>query len=365
MTTSSTRTGVLQIVQCMRPGGIETMALDLVDETALGGEIVSLAGDTSELIAAWPALKKIAPRLTALDQDRLRPRQLLFRLVQLLRQRRPAAVVLHHIGPLLYGGLAARIAGVPTVIHVEHDAWHYANRKHRWITIAAEHLVRPRRVAVSDEIALRVRDMLPRARLAVIAPGIETERFKPADKAAARRAIGLDREVRIIGSVGRLAAVKGHRHLVEALAQLPGDVHAVLVGDGPERDALEKLAQDLGVGHRLHLLGLRADPERILPAFDVFCLPSLAEGLPRAVLEAESCGLPVVASDVGALAAALAPGGRLVPAGDARRLAQAIGDVLAAPASVQATRAHVVERYSLDATTRALRCVLANGVGRA
>lgn len=342
----------------MSPGGIETMALDLVDDAALGGPVISLAGETAGLVEAWPALEPIRDRLVALDQDRVKQRHLFARLTRVMRDQNPAAVILHHIGPLLHGGLAARITGVPTIVHIEHDAWHYENAKNRWIAIACERLVRPRRVAVSDEVAARVKTFLPAARISVVAPGIDTRRFTLADKAAARDVLGLGRELQIVGSVGRLAPVKGHRHLVEALRDLPPSVHAVLVGDGPERPALEALATEMGVGSRLHLLGLRTNAQDILPAFDVFALPSLAEGLPRAVLEAQACGVPVVASDVGALAKAVAPGGRLVPPGDAARLSEAITAVLAAPPAPATTRAHVVDLFSLAATTRALRAIV-------
>ncbi|MDX2158556.1 MAG: glycosyltransferase [Hyphomicrobiaceae bacterium] len=361
MATTQTSIGALQIVQRMGPGGIETMALDLMRDPILGGDIISLAGTTGELVQGWPALAPLAGRIRGLGQGTISHGRLIAMLVRLLRRARPRAVIAHHIGPLLHGGIAARIAGVPNVIHVEHDAWHYADAKHRMIARVCERLVRPRHVAVSEEVAASSRKVLPGADFSIVAPGIDMERYHPADRTAARSGLGLSVAGCIVGSVGRLAEVKGHRHLVKALTRLPPDVHAVIVGDGPERAMLEGLALELGVAGRLHLLGLRSDAERIIPAFDVFCLPSMAEGLPRALIEAQACGVPAVASDVGGVSRALAPGGRLVVAGDADALAGAIREVLAAPPPAAVVRAHVAERFSLEATVLALRSLVGEG----
>jgi glycosyltransferase involved in cell wall biosynthesis len=201
--------------------------------------------------------------------------------------------------------------------------------------------------------------MLPASPVVVIPPGIDTNRFRPVARSGARAALGFRDDWQVIGTLGRLVEVKGQRYLIEALATLPATTHVALIGDGPERMALERLAREAGVASRVHFLGLRSDPENILPAFDVFCLPSLNEGLPRAVLEAQACGIPVVASDVGALRQAIADGGRVVPPKDTAALAAALAELLAAPPPVPATRGHIVDRFSLHATVAALRPLVA------
>ncbi len=350
--------GVMQIVQAMRPGGIETMALDLARDADLAGPIVSLAGEREALVAAWPGLAGSSARLIGLNQGAVRPWTLIARLVRLMRAERPRAVILHHIGPLLHGGVAARLAGVPRIVHIEHDAWHYADPKHRWIAKACDWLVRPSRVAVSDDIADRVREFLPSSRFSVIAPGIDTARFVPADKAAARARLGVPAEARVVGTVGRMVEVKGHSVLLDAVAKMSGGEHCVLVGDGPDRAALEAQTGRLGIADRVHFLGLRSDAEAVVPAFDLFCLPSFAEGLPRALLEAQACGVPVVASNVGGVARAIAPGGRLVAPRDAMALAAAIHAAFAERPNPHTTRDFVIQTFSLAATVRALRDVL-------
>jgi glycosyltransferase involved in cell wall biosynthesis len=161
----------------------------------------------------------------------------------------------------------------------------------------------------------------------------------------------------IVGSLGRLDRQKGYDVLVRALPTLPG-VTAVLVGDGPERGALERLAHELGVSDRLRITGWRDDGRAQLASFDVFVLPSLYEGLPLAVLEAMLAGLPVVASDVGSVRDALRDGetGLLVPPGDATRLADGIRRALEPELGAvlgERGRREALERFTVEAMVRA------------
>jgi glycosyltransferase involved in cell wall biosynthesis len=135
----------------------------------------------------------------------------------------------------------------------------------------------------------------------------------------------------VIGSLGRLTDQKGYDRLVCALPALP-EATLVLVGDGPERSALETLAADLGVAERLVITGWTERARAQLPTFDVFALSSLWEGMPLGILEAMHAGLPVLATDVGSVAEAVRDGetGYLVPPGDdaalQERLARLLGD---------------------------------------
>ncbi len=133
----------------------------------------------------------------------------------------------------------------------------------------------------------------------------------------------------IVGVAGRLAAEKGVSVLLEAmkdvLARVP-KARLVVAGDGPERPALERQARDLGIDNRVAFLGMRADLPRVLAALDVFVLPSLYEGFGLVVLEAMAVGVPVIATRVGGVPEVIEDGvtGLLVPAGDAKKLAEAV-----------------------------------------
>ncbi|MGZ4385557.1 MAG: glycosyltransferase, partial [Gaiellaceae bacterium] len=117
--------------------------------------------------------------------------------------------------------------------------------------------------------------------------------------------------------------------LLRALAELP-DVRAVIAGDGPERERLERLADELGVADRVELPGWVDDPRSILRSSSALVLPSRFEALPLVVLEAMQAGLPVVASDVGSVCEAVIDGetGLLVPPDDVAALVGAIRSIL-------------------------------------
>jgi glycosyltransferase involved in cell wall biosynthesis len=139
----------------------------------------------------------------------------------------------------------------------------------------------------------------------------------------------------LLCNVGRLDHSKGHVYFLRALAQVrarnPGyRFLAVLVGDGPQRDDLQRLAASLGLADRVRLLGVRRDVAEIVAASAVFVVASLNEGLSQAVLEAMALGIPVVATDVGGTSDAVRPGhtGWLVPPGDSSGLATAIEEAL-------------------------------------
>ena len=351
---SATRETTIHIVERLAPGGIETLVLDILTATN-DGLVFSLQSGRDELLADWPALQAIGPRVEGFRRDGV-DLALIVRLARALRRANARAVFLHHVGPLLYGGLAARLAGVPRIIFVEHDAWHYANRTERLLTRALIKLLGARLAAVSKQVAERLKTLVAQSEVAVIPPGVDTKRFRPSDKFLVRRRLGLGENWRVIGSVGRLQPVKAHRFLLEALKELPDDVHAVLVGDGPLRGELEELSRELCVAQRTHFLGHRDDLDRIYPAFDVFCLPSLSEGLPRTLLEAQASGVPVVATKVGGAPEAVCPlSGLIVPPADTNALVAALLRQLERTNAAKAPRSFVVERMSLKDTVRKYR----------
>lgn len=170
------------------------------------------------------------------------------------------------------------------------------------------------------------------ARVVSIPTGIDLERFSPGPAAAAREALGIAREGAVVGIVATLRSWKGHRHLLEALSALPDrGVRLLVVGDGPQREALEVLARELGIAGRVHFAGNQADVAPWLRALDLFCLPSYAnEGVPQALMQAMACGLAVISTPVGSIAEIVQDGdtGRLVAPQDAPALGAAIEELL-------------------------------------
>ena len=346
------------IVQRMAPGGIESIVLDLARQDPEVA-VISLEGERASLVAQWPVLTELGDRLIALAKpDGLRP-VLWIQLARLLRRHKVEAVVTHHIGPLVYAGVAATLAGVDRRIHVEHDGWHYGVQKRRFLGRLIDYVVAPRRVAVSHATARQVALALGTYGQTIIPNGVDMQRFQPASRADARRLFNLPRDVKLIGTVGRLEFVKGQDVLIRSLALLEPHWHLVLAGDGRQRAALESLVQDLGLSERVHFLGQVDAPDQLYPAFDLFCLPSRAEGFPRDVIEAQACGVPVVAADVGGVREAVCPfTGRLVPANAPDSLANALKES-AVQGSQRSPRAFVDPGFSNAVMLTKYRALLA------
>lgn len=337
--------GVVQVVQRIIPGGIETLALNL--SARLSGEncVLSLEWSKAEIIANWPAMTHPPCPFDGLEKPPgLRP-SFVRALARRFKALRPRAVMAHHIGPLLYAGVAARLAGVPRFVYVEHDVWHYQAANHRRLANLASILLRPHVVAVSQNVARAVRGIMPSCEVSVIPNAVDTDRFVPGNATEARRRLGLPVDARIIGSAGRLEHVKGQDVLIAAMVEVP-DALLVLAGDGSAADAFKARAEALGIAARVRFLGSRSDMPEVYPAFDIACLPSRNEGLPLSVLEAQACGIPVVASDVGSVRTGICPGsGVLVPPENPQALAEAIRDMLAAPRAAD-PRAFVLQHFS-------------------
>ena len=253
----------------------------------------------------------------------------LWRLYRQIRHVRPTILHASLFHANLPGRILGRLAGVPIIVCSERtmameSEWRY--RLNRWTIGLVD------RVTV---VSTNVRDFcvshvgLPADKLVLIHNGVELPDRPLASRLEARAALGLPPAGLVIGAVSRLDPIKGIHFLIQAFAHVAGAC-LVVVGDGPERAALESLADRLGTTSRIHWAGRRCDVLYLLPAFDLFVQPSLYEGLPNTVLEAMAAGLPVVATAVGGTPEVVVDGvtGLLVPSGDPDALAQAITTLL-------------------------------------
>ncbi|MBL8649585.1 MAG: glycosyltransferase [Sphingopyxis sp.] len=225
-------------------------------------------------------------------------------------------------------------------------------------------------LAVSESMR---RDMaaigIDAGKIAVHYTGIDTARFHPGDRAAARKALGMDDTPAIL-TVGALIARKGQALVIEALPTLPG-THYWLAGAGEQEGRYRALAQKLGVADRVHFLGAvaNADLPGLYRAADIVVMPSASEGLANAWVEALACGTPIVISDAGGAA-------ELVTSPIAGRIAQrtpvaiaeAVQTILAAPPEPTAVAATLGGRFDWDRNGRELaehlrRCADRNQIG--
>jgi glycosyltransferase involved in cell wall biosynthesis len=272
-------------------------------------------------------------------------------LLRVIRAHRPAVVHVHS-GCWSKGVMAARLAGVRNIIFTEHGRLVPDSRKvillDRVYSRITTHIV-----AVSEALAQYLVEVVrvPKAKVLVIINGVNVERLRT----AARR--GDEGPVRI-GIIARLAPVKDLGTLLRAMKRVvmrSPETELLVVGDGPERAALESLSAELGITGKVRFTGFRRDIPAVLSEIDIFTLSSLSEGTSITLLEAMAAGKPVVVTDVGGNPAIVEEGvnGFLVPASSPEALADALvrlaGNRELRMTMWQANTRKVEERYGIRA----------------
>lgn len=206
---------------------------------------------------------------------------------------------------LLASYLGRFFSGTPIIINGEHGTMYFDN----WKQVCVQRFLFKRVdlnlsvcAALRDEVARRFN--VSKSLFKPILNGVNTEKFQPDDhkRQQMRVALNLSDDTFFVGSVGRLVECKNYPNLIRGFAlfaKLAPNVKLALVGDGPDRIAIEELIEELNISDQVMLLGRRNDVPDLIRAFDVFVLPSFREGLSNTVLEAMSCGKPVVVTRVG------------------------------------------------------------------
>lgn len=284
----------------------------------------------------------------------------------------------HNLVPNYYAAVATRLAfKAPPVINSCHDmGTRLANaRLRRLYTWSLRHTSRVAMVA--DEVFDRYvgAGLVEAGRAAVVYNGIRTDRFHVDDvrRSEARRALGIEPDAFVAGSVGRLVPLKNHALLLNSLARIRTEVplaRVVLIGAGVLDDELRRLAVDLGIEDIVVFAGERPEIHALLPAFDVFVLPSNTEGLSIALLEAACTGLAIVATDVGGNPRIVSHDltGMLVPPGDVEAVSSALLRLAREPGFRQrlasAARDWALQNASLQRQCTAFASLYASALGR-
>ncbi|WP_260295937.1 TIGR03088 family PEP-CTERM/XrtA system glycosyltransferase [Sedimenticola hydrogenitrophicus] len=261
-----------------------------------------------------------------------------WRLYRLFRRLKPEILHSRNLSGL-DALLPAYLAGIDHRIHGEHgrdmDELNGSSRKMQLLRRLHRPLVK-RYIPLSKDLEYYLRDKVgvDGTRITQIYNGVDTEKFSPAP--GERPPIPVregfaDRDSVIIGTVGRFQPVKDQMNLAEGFirmlddhAELAACARLVMIGDGPCREPVMQRIASAGYSDLVWAPGSRNDVEDILPAFDLFVLPSLSEGISNTLLEAMSCGLPVLATAVGGNPELVLDGesGTLVPAADSRAMAE-------------------------------------------
>ncbi len=348
---------VLSYVEALKEHGCEVTVCTSVEPVA---EVFRRAG--CEILSIPEMTREINP-----------PRDLvaLIKLTKICRKGRFDVVHTHTSKGGFIGRAAARLAGVPVVLHTAHGfAFHESSSP-----IAAAVYTRLERLAsswsdcvftVSDfhrSWAIRQRIAAPE-RIVTVRNGISRSRLVVArDRRHVRRELGVEASDVLLVSVGRLATQKGLGTLLQALPKLLRrgvPARLVLVGEGPLRPALEEQVAAAELTGVVSFLGFRSDVGDILNASDIVIAPSLWEGLSISVLEAMALGKPIVATNIGSNLELLEDlvSGLLVPPNEPERLADAILTLALDPDAALRYGAAARERFELGFTERAMKDAL-------
>jgi glycosyltransferase involved in cell wall biosynthesis len=339
---------IVHVVRHLQPGDLNAVALELARCQSIFEDtwIISLEGCLGLSVAMWPRLAGFRDRLIFMDKKPGLDSGLPRRLYGLFRDIRPSVVHTHHTGPLIYAGPAARMAGVPVRIHTEHDTWHKRAWHRRLLARLAIATARPVLVADAPPVASTMARALGCPPPAVILNGIDTMRFRPGNQDRARLALGLPLDAWVIGIMGPLEPTLEVDVAIHALAAMTPSAVLAIAGTGPEETALKHLAVMLGLAHRIVFLGQIDDVVAFYRSLDALCVPGRTGAVPLPALEAQSCGVPVVASSDSGLREAICPWtGQFVRAGDVEGFAVALSETADAPSDI--ARAFVVRGASL------------------
>lgn len=333
---------ITHVVENLNRGGLERMVIELVREQRAQGDRCQVVC-VYEAGALAPELAALGVPVTSCGKRRgLDPRALL-RLRRAVRGHRTEVLHTHNAMAHYQAVLATLGVSMRCIVNSRHGMsskrraprleWFYRRALARTDAVAAVCVA-----ARDDAVALGV---VPAAKARVVPNGIRLDRFAPRTghmHAQLCATLGVADTAQVVGTVGRLVPIKDQACLLRAFAEVRRgrvDAELVLVGDGPERAALQQLAQQHGIAAHVHFLGDRGDVPGLLQGFDVFVLSSLSEAYSLALLEASAAALPIVATDVGGNREIVQVGstGKLVPARDAAALAQAMLALLRDPAT--------------------------------
>jgi sugar transferase (PEP-CTERM/EpsH1 system associated) len=300
------RLRVLHVINYLGRGGTEMVVLKLIaglGDTGFEQRVCTTRGFDPDFVRSRLPESKLS--VAGTPEDRLQfP---LFCLASIMRKYRPHVVHSRNWGGL-EAVLAARLAGVPVVIHSEHG---YELDMFEGLPLRRR-LFRRASYAMADAVFAVTRELRDfHARQAWVRPqsmgviynGVDTQRFAPSKetRVSERRKLGLPDESFVVGSVGRLVPIKDQATLLKAAAVVAADgvdIRVLLVGSGPERHILEGFCTGSLAG-RVCFAGDSDRVPELLNAMDAFALTSLGEGMSNSLLESMACGLPLLAARAG------------------------------------------------------------------
>ena len=290
---------ILHVVNSLEPGGMENGVVNMARALERRGFEIHVA--CLERLGAFAARLPHPERAVILGKGHGFSPAATWRLARHLTLLRPDIVHSHNLGALIYSGLATLGGTRCRLIQGEHSKLTEAERSPRRLR-QRRILYRGCRAIHTVSEAMReelIASGFPAEKISAIANGVDTSRFAPGDRGAARRALSLPEEALVVGIVGRFGAYKRHGMLLEAFEEIAPrfpTAHLLIAGaGGPEEAKITTRARSSIFRERIQLTGFQNDPRTCYRALDLLAIPSVNEGLSNVALEAMACGIPVLA----------------------------------------------------------------------
>jgi glycosyltransferase involved in cell wall biosynthesis len=292
----------------------------------------------------------------------------LYRLYKFLTTNRYDILHTHTINGNFFGRLAGKIAGVPVLLttvhshiidelkglkkpslsdHIRYKIDLFLSRWNKAMVVVAESI--QKRLTAHN---------IPEEKIYVIENGVDTDIFRPSSQICmeVRKELGIPAERKVVGLIGRMVPLKNHSIFLQAAGEVLKEIKNVcflIAGDGPLKENIQNHALSLGITDKVIFTGWRTDIERIITALDILVLCSQIEGHNIVILEAMSCGKPVIGTDVQGIRSIITDdkNGVLVPEGDSTALAKTISYLLNNPPKAEtlgiSARNFIKEKYSI------------------
>ena len=328
---------ILHIYQNSKIGGVQQQLLSLLKAYSRErfNPIFCCLGPKEEIGKEIEETKIGFIPLNKLRYNRFSP-GIVLELYRLMKKKQIHVVRTHRYRSNLYGRLAAFLAGVPVIIASVHDNYRTDKRPKRRIMNRILSKITDKIVAVSENVKEDIirYDSIDPSKIEVIPNGIDVERFNPEKNTTdIRKEFSLEEDDIVIGFIGRIVPAKGLEYLLNALPYLKEEFKSIkllIVGEGSLVEELKARAKKNNIFDNILFTGRRRDIPEILASINIFVMPSIAEGLPNALLEAMAMGKPIVTTEVGGIPEIVKNGfnGLLVPPRDTLSLSKAIKELI-------------------------------------
>lgn len=352
---------VVHITHDLDLGGLQRVIINIcrtIDRSKFDVSILCLR----KLGCFLPEVEKLGIPVTLLPKKGQGTDYFLFlKVAEYLRKEKPDVIHTHNTQPFVDGTLGAILSGVKKIIHTDHARSFPDKRRYMFAEWFVSHFTY-KVIGVSEHTSenLIKYEHISKSKVMTIPNGIDPQPYQiKIDKEAKRSELGISQSSIVLGVAVRLSEQKGLSYLLKTMPDIlkvKPDVSLVIAGDGPLRDELRVLAENLGISKNVYFLGLRTDTVELLRIFDIYVMPSIWEGLPMILLEAMAAECPIVSTDVGGITTAIENNvnGLLVKPASQEEIKNAIVYLIENPELRKTFANNALQRFNNEFTARCM-----------